>query len=45
MNINDLRSLVTVLSFVLFLGILAWAISKRNKARFEAAARLPLLED
>ena len=42
MDINDLRALTTVLSFAVFIGILVWAFSKRNKPDFEEAARLPL---
>jgi cytochrome c oxidase cbb3-type subunit 4 len=42
MDINDLRALTTVLSFAVFIGILAWAFSKRNKQDFEEAARLSL---
>ena len=46
MDINDLRSLVTVLSFVTFLGIVAWAYClKGNKQRFAEAANLPFADD
>ena len=45
MDINDIRSLVTVVSFVAFLGIVAWAYSAKRKARFEEAARSVLLEE
>ncbi|MEY2682868.1 MAG: hypothetical protein RJA09_12 [Pseudomonadota bacterium] len=41
MDINDIRSLVTVISLVTFLGIVAWAWSRSNRARFEEAAQLP----
>ena len=41
MDINTLRSVVTLVSFVTFVGILWWALSKRNQARFDEAARLP----
>ncbi len=30
---------------VLFIGIVVWAWSGKNKARFDAAARLPFDED
>ena len=43
-DINTLREVVTVVSLVTFVGILAWVVSARNKARFEAAARLPFEE-
>ena len=41
-DINDLRSAVTVVSFVTFLGIVWWAYGlKSSKKRFEEAANLP----
>ena len=43
-DINLLRIVVTVVSFAVFAGILAWAASARNRERFEAAARLPFEE-
>ncbi len=45
MDINDLRSLITVLGLICFLGICAWAYSKHAKAGFDEAARLPLTDD
>lgn len=45
MDINDLRSIVTVISLLTFVGIVAWAWSKRNQSRFEEAAQLPFNED
>ncbi len=45
MDINDLRSLVTVLSFLCFIGICVWAYSRAAKPGFEEASRLPFLED
>lgn len=45
MDINDLRSIVTVVSFITFLGIVFWAWSGRRKAAFDEAARLPLEDD
>ncbi len=45
MDINLLRSIVTVLAFALFIGIVVWAWSSRNKTRFEEAAQLPFEED
>ena len=45
MDINDFRSLITVLGFLCFLGICAWAYSKHAKAGFDEAARLPLSDD
>ena len=45
MDINDLRSIVTVVSLITFVGIVIWAWSKRNKSDFDEAARLPFNED
>lgn len=45
MDINDLRSLVTVLSLVTFLAIVFWAYGlKSSKKRFEEAANLPFTD-
>ena len=45
MDINLMRSLITALLFVAFIGIVLWAWSKGKRADFEAAARLPLEDD
>ncbi len=45
MDINTLRSIVTVVSFAVFIGIVLWAYSDRSKAGFDQAARLPFDED
>jgi cytochrome c oxidase cbb3-type subunit 4 len=45
MDINLLRAGVTVASFALFLGIVWWACSRHNRARFEEAAGLPFALD
>jgi cytochrome c oxidase cbb3-type subunit 4 len=45
MDINDLRSAVTVVSLLTFLGIVAWAWSRRNQSRFDEAALLPFRDD
>ncbi|MDO5625178.1 MAG: cbb3-type cytochrome c oxidase subunit 3 [Pseudomonadota bacterium] len=44
MDINLLRSIVTVVALIVFIGIAAWAWSSRNKERFDEAARLPFNE-
>jgi cytochrome c oxidase cbb3-type subunit 4 len=44
-DINTLRSAVTVLAFVSFVGIVLWAYSGRSRRRFEEAAQLPFAED
>ncbi len=45
MNMGLIHSVWTVLLVVLFLGIVFWAWSGRQKARFDAAARAPLEDD
>lgn len=44
-TINLIRTVVTVASFVIFLGLMAWAWSKRRAPDFEQAARLPFADD
>jgi cytochrome c oxidase cbb3-type subunit IV len=39
MDINDVRSLITVISFLAFLGIVFGAYGPKRKARFEEDAR------
>jgi cytochrome c oxidase cbb3-type subunit IV len=39
--IGILGSVTTVVAFVAFLAIVAWAYSARRKAAFEAAAKAP----
>ncbi|MBC7446176.1 MAG: cbb3-type cytochrome c oxidase subunit 3 [Polaromonas sp.] len=45
MDINLLRSVVTVATFLVFIGIVAWAWSGRNAKDFDEAARLPFKQD
>jgi cytochrome c oxidase cbb3-type subunit IV len=45
MDINDMRSVVTLVSFLTFIGIVVWAWSKRNKADFDEAAQLPFKDE
>ena len=45
LDINTLRSLATVASFITFIGIIVWAYSRRNVADFEEAANLPFEQD
>jgi cytochrome c oxidase cbb3-type subunit IV len=45
MDINDLRTIFTVLAFLAFMGILWWAFSDRRKQAYEEAAMLPLDDD
>ena len=41
MDINDLRVIITVATFVTFIGIVLWAYSGKRKAAFDEAAQLP----
>jgi cytochrome c oxidase cbb3-type subunit IV len=45
MDINDLRSIFTVLAFIAFMGIVWWAYSDRRKKTYDEAALLPLDDD
>ena len=45
MDLNDVRSLVTLLSFVLFAGLAAWTWWPARHAALDAAARLPFEGD
>jgi cytochrome c oxidase cbb3-type subunit 4 len=45
MDINDLRIVVTLLSFAAFAGIVVWAWSRRNSAAFQEAAMLPFADE
>jgi len=44
-DIDTLRSVMTVVSFATFVGIVLWAYSGGTRRRFEEAARLPFTED
>jgi cytochrome c oxidase cbb3-type subunit IV len=43
--ILDARSIVTLLSFLTFIGIVLWAYSGRRSADFEAASNLPFADE
>ena len=45
MEVNDLRSIVTVLLLVMFLAIVVWTYSKKRAASFDECAALPLQDD
>ena len=45
MDINDVRSVVTVLGLVCFIAISLWAFSGRARKGFDEAALLPFSED
>jgi len=40
-DINFLRIAMTVISFVVFAGVIFFAVHPRNRSRFERAAQLP----
>jgi cytochrome c oxidase cbb3-type subunit IV len=44
MDINDLRSVTTLISFLTFVGIIWWAYAKGNRQRFDEAANLPFAD-
>jgi len=41
----DARSMVTVISFITFIGIVWWAYSGRRKSAFDEAAWLPFADE
>ena len=44
MDSGLIGSIVTVISFVLFVGIVWWAYHKDNRQKYEKAANLPFEE-
>ena len=45
MDINTLRGILTAVLMVAFIGMVFWAYSRKRKADFDEAARLPLEDD
>lgn len=45
MDINDLRTIMTVVAFLTFIGIVIWAYSSKRKKSFDEAARMALEDD
>ena len=45
MDINSLRTLVTLASFAVFVGIVGWTYSPRRREDFSQAERLPFEQD
>ena len=45
MDVNTLRIVVTLLSLAVFVGIVVWAWSGRNRQRFTEAAHLPFADE
>jgi len=44
-DLNFWRSVVTVVSLVLFLGLMGWTWARRRTAAFDEAAQLPFAGD
>ena len=44
MDLNDFRTFITTISFVVFAGIVYWAYSSRQRKRFDEAANLPFTD-
>ncbi len=44
-DVNTLRSLSTLVSFLTFVGIIVWAFSRKNSTEFDTAANLPFEQD
>ena len=44
-DLNTARALITALAFASFVGVAVWAYAGAQRARFDAAARLPLDDD
>jgi len=45
MDLNTLRITMTLISFAVFIGIIAWALAPGNRAAFEEASLIPLSDD
>ena len=45
MDMGTFRGITTLLILIAFLGIVAWAFSKRRRKDFEEAANLPFADE
>ena len=45
MDVNTLRTVLTIACFAAFVGIVLWSYSASRRERFAEAARVPLLDD
>ncbi len=45
MDINDFRSLATILVMVAFFGVCWWAFSPSRRKQFDEAAQLPFVDE
>lgn len=43
--VNQFGAYVTLISFIVFIGICVWALSKRQTEAFQQAAMLPFADD
>jgi cytochrome c oxidase cbb3-type subunit 4 len=44
-DINTARIIMTLISFAVFAGIIAWALAPANRQAFQEAALIPLDDD
>jgi cytochrome c oxidase cbb3-type subunit IV len=44
-DVNTWRSLITVASLLLFVGLMAWTMNGRRQSAFDEAAGLPFVDD
>lgn len=44
-DLNMLRSIVTVVSLVLFVALMVWTWSRHRKSGFDEAAQLPFMDE
>ena len=45
MDVNLLRSLITLFGFLAFMGVVWWAYGPKSKHRFDDAAMAPFADD
>ena len=45
MDLNDIRNLVTLTSFILFVGLMAWTYRPARKRAHEEAEMLPFADE
>ena len=45
MDLDTIRTIMTVVAFAMFIGVVWWAYSGHNKAAFAEAANLPFADD
>lgn len=45
MDLNDLRIVITLMSFAMFIGLVVWTWQRKRLAAFEQAARLPFEDE